>query len=599
MSIKINILSPQEAIKIAAGEVIERQANVIKELLENSLDADATAISLYINDTGKTLIRIVDNGCGMSQTDAQNCFLPHATSKINSLDDLTSIESFGFRGEALASIAAISTVTLITKEQETPDEIPGYKIVYREGNILEESDVACPSGTDIQIHNLFFNTPVRKKFLKNDETEWNAIMAIVNAICLAHHTVSFKLFRDNKMMLNAPAVTAQKDRIAQVIDLNLTQNLIPLPPIVLPPVLEKQNFFLTGFISHPNVCRYNKSHFYFFVNHRWIKNNELGKAVLKGYDNALPPQRYPVVCLFITIDQQHIDVNVHPKKEEVRFTNTGLVGTAVATAVKNALESLAGPAKQELHTPPVQSFTQSTHYTAPAPQNFSPIPEPYHTRPVAPKPNFNTLLATIVQEQTVITPKQAQPEYSITGQLYNTYIVLQDDAGITIIDQHAAHERVLYERKKQSFEKVETFPLLFPETIVLEKEQISALEKTKKFFSDQGIVFEKINDYELLVHATPPAIKGPSLAQLFCEAAAFIEEFETLDASLFTLKYNEYLLGQIACKTAIKAGDPLTTEQMQKLVKDLFAVDNRFRCVHGRPTIWTIPKATLEKQFRR
>lgn len=598
MATKINILPPQEAIKIAAGEVIERQAHVVKELIENSLDAGATAISLYFNDTGKALIRIVDNGAGMSKEDAHNCFLPHATSKIKSLDDLTSIGSFGFRGEALASIAAISSITLITKEEGTPSDTLGYKIVYCEGTVLEESAVACPSGTDIQIHNLFFNTPVRKKFLKNDDTEWNAIMAIVNAMSLAHHSVSFKVFRDNKMILNAPTVTSQKDRIAQIIDLNLTQNLIPLPPIALPAILEKQNFFLTGFISHPNVGRYNKSHFYFFVNHRWIKNNELGKAVLKGYDNALPPQRYPVVCLFIDIDQQHIDVNVHPKKEEIRFTNTGLVGTAVATAVKNALESLAGPAIQEPVTP-IQSFTQTPRYTAPIPQIFSPTSEIYPTRPVSPKPNFNTLINTIVQEQTVITPKQVQPEFSITGQLYNTYIVLQDETGITIIDQHAAHERVVYERKKQSFEKVETFPLLFPETVTLEQEQIKALEKTKKFFSDQGIMFEKISDRELLVHAAPPAIKGPTLTELFCEAAHFMQEFEHMDPSLFTLKYNEYVLGQIACKTAIKAGDPLTSEQMHQLVNDLFSVDNRFRCVHGRPTIWTIPKATLEKQFRR
>ena len=285
----IQLLPDVEAKKIAAGEVVERPASVVKELIENSLDAGATSISLYIEKSGKQLIRVVDNGCGMMPDDAAICFANHATSKVTSLDDLQRLCTFGFRGEALASISSVSKVTLETRYNKGEvQEETGIKIEYVDGKVDSKQVVACSLGTDLQIKELFYNTPVRQKFLRQDETEWNQIQTLFYACCLGHLQIHFKLHRDGKMVLNAPPAQTLKDRVMQICGHNLGQNLTAMEGTPA-----KNGVTVSGLISKHNFWRYGRQQIFFFVNGRWVKNSELSKALMKGYRNVLPPARFP------------------------------------------------------------------------------------------------------------------------------------------------------------------------------------------------------------------------------------------------------------------------------------------------------------------
>ncbi len=357
----IQLLSPAEARKIAAGEVIERPAHIVKELIENALDAGATSISLYATQAGKTQLRIVDNGHGMDPVDARACFLPHATSKITALDDLETINTYGFRGEALASVAAISKVTLTTKR--TVDQL-GIKITYTEDTLTAEEVIACPTGTEFIIDDLFYNTPARKKFLKQDETEWNAIQQAFYAFCFSHTAIHFKLYHNEKLQLNAPAVATAKDRAAQLWGPDAADFFIPLEPAAID---DKLGLQISGFISNHQFWRYGKTHTHFFVNNRWVKNTELSKALFKGYLGVLPPERFPGALIFFTVNQAEIDVNIHPKKEEVRFSKPGLITTALTNAVKATLGKMVND-----HLQPADLAQQFSTSYMPAMKPFSP-----------------------------------------------------------------------------------------------------------------------------------------------------------------------------------------------------------------------------------
>jgi len=617
---KIRLLPPEEALKIAAGEVIERPAHVVKELLENALDAQATAISVYIEKAGKALIRIVDNGCGMSEQDAILCFQPHATSKISSINDLEQIASFGFRGEALASVASISKVTLITKPNDTLIDDLGVSIDFSENKLINQSAVACASGTDIQVRELFFNTPVRKKFLKQDETEWHATQSLVQAFSACYPHVSFKLFHDNKMVLHAPAVTNVKDRALQIWDNAFATSLVPLIDDKLHNgMAEKPPFKIHGFISNHQFWRYGRSHIHFFVNNRWVKNFELGKALLKGYLNVLPPDRFPGALVFIEIDSQYVDVNIHPKKEEVKFTKPGIIQSILTLLVKKTLEqhisaTLAPKHREQpvVRAPSIPSGNKPVERVVNSQQlpeesesdltfkelfNFSSLPKVNYAPSVQfSPPSYQT--AAPIQTQTQAVVKQSD-DYNIIGQMFNTYIILQTEDAMVIIDQHAAHERILYEKLQKQFLAVQGTQLLFPEVISLPALQLKKILDSKEFITKQGIEIDELSSTELVIRSCPPQLKGSSLHDFIRQAAQFIEEHESLDQSVFGQKFNEFLHGQMACKGAVKAGDILTQQQMKQLINDLQTTENRFICVHGRPTTWSVPKVQLEKQFQR
>ncbi len=596
---KIKILPRNEALKIAAGEVIERPSHVVKELVENSLDAGSTSISVYIQKAGKELIRIVDNGSGMTGEDAKMCFLPHATSKISCMDELEHVTSYGFRGEALASVSAVSNVVLITKPKEAPVDALGVSITYSQDCVQQEIAVACPCGTDIQVRDLFFNTPVRKKFLKQDDTEWNAIQNIVYAFCFSHSHVHFKLYHDDRLMLNAPPAATCKDRALQVWEHNIGQQLIPL-------CKHEGTIHINGYISHHNFWRYGRQNIYFFVNNRWVKNNELSKAIMKGYTNVLPPDRFPAAVIFISIDSQLLDINVHPKKEEVRFAKPLVVQTELVGCIKKTLEERTNTVIGE------KNVEQNSALTLPQ-NSFEPyVPQPYKML----QPDMIKLENTrfmpvfdrgIMPEKTVekpmvmpiVTQDSDTQEFKIIGQLFNTYIVLERGDSVVFIDQHAAHERILYERYTKKFEIQHGTTLLFPESFTLSQIAVKGLMTCKDFFERQGILFDVFADDQIVIRAAPPMLKGTPLKELIEQAADFIIEHEQMERSLFDKKINEHIHAQIACKSAVKAGDVLTMVQMHQLITDLGKTPNRFICVHGRPTTWSIPKSDVEKKFKR
>ncbi len=602
---RIKQLSVQEAQKIAAGEVVERPANIVKELVENSIDARATQISIYIEDGGKQLIRVVDNGCGMSVEDAHLCFKHHATSKITSVDDLTHINTFGFRGEALSSISSVSRVALLTKETES--EL-GVSLSLEQAIVTQESPVVCEQGTDITIADLFYNVPARKKFLKTKETEWRQIVTLFEAFCLDYHAIHFKLFSEGKIVFNCPAVSTVQQRVVQLWEHTFADQTIALDPVA------QQGVTISGVISSHQYNRYDRNTIFFFVNSRWVKNYKLTQALLKGYLNVLPQGRFPAAFIFITLDGAQVDINIHPRKEEVQFLHPRIVEQIITQAVKKTLEQhLSAYLKTDVQLTQALPM-QPTVYEAPRPFEKMPPPMPYSFQPYKDAPPFipqsstsiftpaslhQTLSVEQAVEQQVIKEETATEAYHLIGQLNDTYILLEKADGLAMIDQHAAHERVLYELFAHRFADVATIALLFPAIINVSPEDLRSLEPHLPILHNSGIDAEIFGDCQLIIKATPAHLKNVNMQELIKQVIAWVHEFQHVDKALFSKTINEKLHAQMACKAAVKAGDTLSNEQMHQLIKDLEKSDNRFTCPHGRPTIWFISTYEIEKKFKR
>lgn len=678
---KIHKLSYHEAQKIAAGEVVERPANVVKELVENALDAGATTISVFIEDGGKALIRVVDNGCGMSAEDAHLCFEHHATSKITSVNDLETISTFGFRGEALSSIASISRVTLITNDNSTD---AGIKLV-REGNVLaDEQLVAAPRGTDFVVRDIFYNVPARLKFLKKRETEFNQIHTLFQAYSLAYPHLHWQFSSEDSVLHNCAPTEDLQQRVAQLFDQRLAQALIPCSHTT-----KDKAITINGVITDNTYARYDRSDIFFFVNQRWIKNQPLARALLKGYANTLPPGRFPAACIFITIQSDAVDINVHPRKEEVLFLHPKVVETALCSMVSAALEQglsnrleqvthvastnyayssgtcqapHSSPTKQNesnSNTPTHLTYQQFTSSNTVAAENFLKTPytahhpttlfqsyegqvEPLffgnstsqsfqssqssdgqhkgqiqslstvHSAPSLPPKEFvikEQLVPEQVSQESFATQQQiflpetesdvALPRHTILGQLHKTYIMLEHPDGLYLVDQHAAHERIIYERLAQRFEDAATIQLLFPIIVNIGGEHIERLLPHLALLHQVGIGIEQFSPTEVIINATPVQAQTVDYAELIRTVIGWLHEYDNLDTAELARQINEKLRAQIACKAAVKAGDELTREQMEQLLVDLSTTDNRFSCPHGRPTGWLLGTYEIEKRFRR
>ncbi|MFC1842858.1 DNA mismatch repair endonuclease MutL [Candidatus Dependentiae bacterium] len=627
---KIKLLPQQEILKIAAGQVVDRPANVVKELVENSVDAGAKSITVYIENGGKKLIRVLDNGCGMSKKDAKMSFKKHATSKITSLDDLESIQTFGFRGEALASISAVSNVTLATKDEESNN---GVKLEFENGAITVEQEVPFSQGTDLQIKNLFYNTPARQKFLKKRETENRHITQLVQSFCLDYLEINFKLFVDGRQTINCIATDCIIKRASQIWGHNFAKNLIKIetkkPDKNSMDSNTKKTPYIYGAITNHQYFRYDRGNIFLFVNNRWVKNHEIQSGLLKGYINVLPPARYPAAFIFVEISPQLIDVNIHPRKEEVKFLHPRIATNILQNAVKKALEEhlssqIRQPVtfKQESYSQ--NSYKQSDNTRAFKPFNFDPFlgnksfaPEPRTTQsftsdtsqkqlPENPNNNCNSdtpnplnHLDKQEHDQHNIQRNIAQQDYVIIGQFKKTYILIERPDGLFFVDQHVAHERVLYAIFSKHFENVATIKLLFPQLITLRKEDISLLEPNLDVFKKNGIDIEIFGENQIKVQATPVHLKNVKLEEIVLEVVSWIREFQELDEKEFFKKINDHLHSQMSCKAAIKAGDLLTLEQMQKLLRDLESTESNFACPHGRPTGWMLTTHDIEKKFKR
>ena len=596
---KIHQLSLQEVQKIAAGEVIDRPANIVKELVENSLDAGATHIKICIEDGGKKLIRVIDNGCGMEPEDAKLCFAHHATSKITTLHDLEQCATFGFRGEALSSIASVSQIILVTKEEIAQF---GTKLVLVDGVIIDESIVSANMGTDITIADLFYTIPARKKFLKTRDTEWRQILHLVQAYCLEYQRIHFELFSEGDSIINCPPTESLLSRVAQIWDYDMSNAMMPVSIADT-----SKQIAIEGLISHHHYAKYDRSSIFMFVNHRWIKNAHLCKAVLKGYANVLPPARYPVAALSITIDSSTVDINVHPRKEEVKFLHPQTVESLVTDCVKKALEESVSkklapkqPGPEYVYNPYRSFIPGVTVATAEAipPIEFPQAPAFIDEPPIIQRTQSHTS-APAPQENLSIAHIEVQNDLqpTIIGQYKNTYIMIEHEDGLLLIDQHAAHERILYEQFATRFHEIATVKNLFPAMINITADDLALLEPHLGILHAHGIHVEPFGKNQLIVSSTPvhlTHIDMPDLVKQFISWLATDNQQTDIYEHL-----NDKLRALMACKAAVKAGDTLSMTEMKKIIIELRHTDNNLTCPHGRPTSWTLEHREIEKKFKR
>ena len=586
----IKKLSQNEAQKIAAGEVVERPANILKELIENSLDAGATRVTILLEEGGKKLISITDNGTGMLPEDARICFHRHTTSKLKSFDELESINTFGFRGEALASICSVAQVTVKTKHKISSE---GLQLTLEEGIVKKEQIIALQQGTTIVIKNLFYNIPARKKFLKATATEWNHNAALFKAFCFSNLEVHFTLSHDGSVLYNCPPVKTVEQRIAQLFDRQVSSNTFELSPTI------KKDIVLSGAITGPHYSRYDRGGLFFFVNGRWIKNYKLGSAVTKGYSNVLQPGKFPLAVIHIALDPKTIDINIHPKKEEILFLNPRIVETALTQSVKTTLEQhLSAQLKKTITLAPQPAFSSFVDtYESPKRSIFPdlstlpfPTSEPAQTDPIK---KHQEPLENVIQQEIESYP------YRLIGQFKKTYLLLEHPDGLFVIDQHAAHERVLYEQFSDRFKNQETIALLFPQIISLSYHDFETLMPHLDIFIDHGIEVEAFGEHQVTVKSTPVYAKHIDMQELIQEVISTIRDTEVTDKDAFFKKITERLRAQMACKSAVKAGDVLSNEKIEQLLRRLNKTTNRFSCPHGRPTSWLLDTLNIEKKFKR
>ena len=685
---KIHVLTSEISNKIAAGEVVERPASVIKELVENSIDAGATNITVEIKKGGSLYMRVSDNGSGMSEEDAQICFLRHATSKIQSSNDLDAIYTLGFRGEALSSIGAVAKVSLYTKRS---DDSKGICVTCEGGEIMSSDDAGIPDGTTIIVENLFYNTPARLKFLKKDATEAGYITDIMSRFILAHPEISFKLITDGKDKLFSPGDSSLSNAVYTVYGRDYAKAVLDVD-------YSYENIRITGVIGKGNVSRPNRNYQSFFVNKRYIKSPLVIRAVEEAYKNQIMIGKFPMAILNIEINPEAIDINVHPTKLEVKFSDEKDIYHAVYYGVKNALYALPNVPKiersesafkrdnskqltlsdmtQELKKSPqlrseskaqdnavLKNLAKERNAVEPisAITKRPPTPEynprenqflkqaaklkkDYESEKIdALKEKYSNVLETPqthvyvadsspklndkkpvidldINAKTVsmgesdaaevIEKTQPEPENSIesenifideyfevVGQIFDSYIIVEKNDEMLLIDQHAAHERLKYEELKQSAAEREIYSqiLLEPEVVNLTGEEFGAYKENKEIFDSLGFETEEFGDNALLVRSVPGDVEIGDVESLVIE---LVSQVGNSKKELITEK-SQRLMYTIACKSAVKANMAMSRREMETLVRNVFKLKNINTCPHGRPIVITMSKKEIEKEFKR
>ena len=629
---KIIQLSQHIANLIAAGEVVERPASVVKELLENAVDAGASKITIEIRDGGMTFLRVTDNGCGMAPEDAKTAFLRHATSKLRSEEDLAAISTMGFRGEALAAIASVSRIDLLTK---TPSSTVGTSLRLEAGEITEESEAGCPDGTTIIIRDLFYNTPARMKFMKSDTVEGGRVAAAVQMQALAHPKVAFTFLRDGKQILSTPGSGSLQEAVYCVYGREMKQ---------MTEVSSRwENYSLTGFVSKPTDARPSRALQTFFVNDRPVKSKLLIAALEEAYRNQIMVGKFPACVLHLRLPANAVDVNVHPAKTEVKFLSEKVVFDCVHYGVLSALNkqtdrpqvqfkpvSLPTPASTPNPMPvqppnPVSSNTlkQQNFFrtmTAEEYKNFSTAikeaPQPQkesatatvaaiqHQFPTQ-QPVIPAVPASIpvakkplpVEEETVqeaiVMPEEIP--WRMVGELYNSYIIVEQGEEAFLIDKHAAHERILFEKLKANQEAISSQMLLSPIPVRLSAEAAALLLANTALLTELGFEIDEFGDNTVLLRQIPMDL-SPDAASEAIEALA-ADLLKGRRESADTVR--DELLHTVACKAAIKAGWDNDEKELLALVKQVMENEDLKYCPHGRPICITLSKKQLEKQFKR
>ncbi len=572
----IHVLPEHIANKIAAGEVVERPASVVKELVENSLDSGATQIEIEFKAGGRSRIAITDNGQGMSFEDAALAFQRHATSKITDLEDIYAIKTLGFRGEALPSIASIAHVELVTSEKKAGS---GTRIKIEGGKALAHEAASPQEGTRIAVTNLFFNTPARRKFLKADATEAKQIVTTVMLAALVHQKVGFRLKEEERVIFDIPKQSDLKERISLLLGKEMSQEMIPFN-------VEKNSFQIHGMIGKPNLNRANRLSQFFFVNGRPIQNRNLSFALYRGYDTLLMTQRYPVGVIFIEIDPSLVDVNIHPTKKEVRFHDETAVCDALARGIKERLNQKKRPTSEptEVAQPfPLKSESLSLQLKESI--------VAYQAREKEKKSveTVSAITETLPREEAVL---------KVLGVIKNTYIVCETTQGFLMIDQHAAHERLLFEQVLLDVQKgnVEVQQLLLPEMIELTAAEAAVLESQIEFINKVGISISLFGQNSYVIDAVPAYFKNQSIASLIHQ---IVTEVELSGQVHSHEKKREKIAAMMSCKAAVKAGDRLKPQEMESLASQTFLNLQNKTCPHGRPVMFQMTEYDLAKQFKR
>lgn len=583
-NLNIKVLSDIIANRIAAGEVVERPAAVIKELVENAIDADAKSIDVEIKQAGLAYIRITDDGQGMLPPDARLAFERHATSKISSEQDLEHISTLGFRGEALPSIASVARVELKTGPA---DQAAGYMIKIEGGQVLAEMETGCAPGTTVLVRDLFYNTPARRKFLKSQATEQAHCVQAVEAAALAHLDIRFTLIVDQREILNCPAAPALPDRLSALYGRALPNELLALER-------EAGGIWIRGMIAGPGDHRHTRQGMRFFINHRPVEHRGLSHAVIAAYQNLLPHGRFPLCYLFLTMPPHLVDVNVHPAKREVRLRDEHGIHNVVLDTIRNALKGsdLSGGRAQE-------AILKGTGQAS-APETYAQKPLTLGWSAGRVREAVASYLTPGSRGTTPAEPASAQEqvaeaELRIIGQVGRTYIAAQDQEGFFLVDQHAAHERILYEALIRHQGELPRQSLLLPLTFELSPAQSGLLKNYFDFFKRIGLEISPFGGNSFTIQTQPEAHVQGDLIALVREVLEWLEEHGKIDEE--TLK--KEALQRIACKNAVKAGDRLQPESMLALIQDARDLGTLPTCPHGRPFIFRLTWQDLDRIFKR
>ncbi len=643
---RIRLLPEQVANQIAAGEVVERPASVVKELVENALDASATSIMLEIQAGGRSLIRVTDDGVGMSKDDALLCLERHATSKIQKAEDLASITTMGFRGEALPSIASVSRFLLTTREREA-DGIEATQIVINGGKILEVKSAGSPPGTTVEVRQLFFNLPARRKFLRSEETEAAHVQHYLTLAALARPDVGFIFRRDGKTIWQLPSIKTsdrlqdirQRLRVLQgdeaMISLQTDGKLAALnhsdwddSAPVRASVLS-----LWGWIGAPGVSRGNRDDQNIFVNRRPVENRGLNFALLEGYHTSLMKGRYPVCCLFLELDPGEVDVNIHPSKREIKFHREREVRDFVTAAIREALlqfHSTAAPRPPAIPITPAQRPESTAATAAPRPvqtpdraplappspaipleklwheaTRISPVASSLTNAPVSPNLPLEHEFSGKHTAAAPSLPSPLEPvpllnvPLRVVGVIGRLYVVLESDRGLVLLDQHAAHERILYEQMVRRLEEESQAPsqrLLLPETVELSARDAQFLRDQLPILTRLGVGLTEFGERTFLLDGLPPFVRAAAPRKFVLE---LIDELKATGDHVSSVRLGEQTIAKTVCRHAVKANDPLAGPELESLVEDLRRCQMPYTCPHGRPTLIEMNFRELEKKFGR
>ena len=582
----IQLLPDHVANQIAAGEVIYRPASAVKEMLENALDSGATNIKLYIKDVGKTLLQVVDNGCGMSPTDARMSFARHATSKINKADDLFAIKSMGFRGEAMASMAAIAHIKL--KSKQTEKEL-GTHIIIQGSKVEKQEDCACANGTSISIKNLFYNVPARRNFLKSDKVETRHIIEQFSRIALANPDISMSMFLDDVEHFHLEKSNARQ-RIVNVTGAKSNQKLVPIKE-------ETTLVNLGGFIGKPEFCKRTRGEQYFFVNKRFIKSTYLHHAVKKAYSGLIPDNYFPSYFLYLDINPKLIDINIHPTKTEIKFEDEKLIYAIIRSSVKHSLG--------KYNVAPTIDFNQETPfdilpekgkaYKQPVvkiDRNFNPFEKE--------KPTEIFSWGDVIEKTETVSQQNLEVEWRRELdnkkfiQIANQFIVFEGENGLNILHQHRAHQRVLFEYYQKVFEnrKTESQQLAFTQNLSFSNTDFALLKQMKKALRNLGFGFELKKENQIEINAIPTECKNENLENIFDEILQQEKNDETLKVST-----KERIAKVLAKSLAIKSGKKLEMQEIRLLVNNLIACNLPTVCPNGNRTIINITFNDISKHF--